>query len=178
MTDLTSPPAASTGEGLTRILVIDDEVDVCNFFRRLLGRKNCEVITAKNEREALEALAEHAFNVALVDLKLPDTDGLTLLKRIKTSQPDCEVIIMTGYSTIKTAVQAIQLGAYEYVEKPFDDIEEIETLVARASSHGRRMAFGHDSKEDWTRDGWVNREDPQGVGSRIHPRYVKRRFGG
>ena len=149
MTELISPPETGNAEDLTRILVIDDEADVCTFFRRLLGRKDCEVTTAGNEREALRALAEHSFNVALVDLKLPDTDGLTLLKRIKTSQPDCEVIIMTGYSTIKTAVQAIQLGAYEYVEKPFDNIEEIEKLVARASSHGRRLAIGQGSKEDW-----------------------------
>ena len=103
----------------TQVLIIDDETDVCTFFRRLLTRKGYAVVTAANEREAVQALESVSFAVAMVDLKLPDTDGLTLLRQIKARQPGCEVIIMTGYSTIKTAVTAIQLGAYEYLEKPF-----------------------------------------------------------
>lgn len=78
------------------VLIIDDESDVCNFFRRLLSKKGYEVTTATNEQDALRALADKHFSVSLVDLKLPDTDGLTLLKAIKERQPACEVIIMTG----------------------------------------------------------------------------------
>ncbi|HYS42359.1 MAG TPA: response regulator, partial [Geobacteraceae bacterium] len=103
-----------------RVLIVDDEADVCTFFRRLLTRKGYAVVTAVNEPEAMRALEGCSFNVAMVDLKLPDTDGLTLLQMIKARQPACEVIIMTGYSTVKTAVAAMQLGAYEYLEKPFD----------------------------------------------------------
>ena len=77
------------------ILIIDDETDVCNFFRRLLKYKGYQVTTATNEPQALQALEEKNFQVALVDLKLPDTDGLTLLSLIKSRQPHCEVIIMT-----------------------------------------------------------------------------------
>jgi two-component system NtrC family response regulator len=93
-----------------QVLIIDDEADVCTFFRRLLTRRGYAVVTAVNQAEAHRALEEKNYNVALVDLKLPDTDGLTLLKMIKARQPACEVIIMTGYSTVKTAVTAIQLG--------------------------------------------------------------------
>ena len=67
-----------------------------------------------------------------MDLKLPDSNGLEILKEIKAKQPACEVIIITGYSTVKSAVEAIQLGAFDYVEKPFVDIDEMERLLERS----------------------------------------------
>ncbi|APG24626.1 MULTISPECIES: sigma-54-dependent transcriptional regulator [Syntrophotalea] len=130
------------------VLIIDDEESVCTFFRRLLQRKGYRTVTAVNEEEALRALDCGTYNVAMVDLKLPDTDGLTLLKHIKARQPACEVIIMTGFSTIKTAVQAMQLGAYEYLEKPFEDIKLIERLIEKAtavSCQGPR-----EEEEEWS----------------------------
>jgi two-component system NtrC family response regulator len=133
-----------------QVLIIDDEADVCTFFRRLLTNKGYGVVTAVDEPEAMRALEENSFNVAMVDMKLPDTDGLTLLQTIKARQPACEVIIMTGYSTIKTAVTAVQLGAYEYLEKPFDDINEIETLIEKAASYGINLQEGHHAREEWS----------------------------
>lgn len=133
-----------------KVLIIDDEADVCTFFRRLLSRKGYGVVTATNEPEAMLALEENRFNVAMVDLKLPDTDGLTLLQMIKARQPACEVILMTGYSTIKTAVTAVQLGAYEYLEKPFDDINEIEALIEKAATHGFNLLQGGHATEEWS----------------------------
>ena len=133
-----------------QVLIIDDEADVCTFFRRLLSRKGYGVVTAANEPEAMQALEENSFNVAMVDLKLPDTDGLTLLQMIKARQPACEVVIMTGYSTIKTAVTAMQLGAYEYLEKPFDDIGEIEALIEKAATHGFNLSHGRHAEEEWS----------------------------
>ncbi|HDR46492.1 MAG TPA: sigma-54-dependent Fis family transcriptional regulator, partial [Geoalkalibacter subterraneus] len=132
-----------------RILIIDDETEVCTFFRRLLTGSGCQVVTATNQPEAEQALEMNTFDVALVDLKLPDTDGLTLLQLIKASQPACEVILMTGYSTVRTAVQAVQLGAYEYLEKPFDDIDEIEALIAKAVSYGRQREQMPAAVEEW-----------------------------
>ncbi len=132
-----------------QVLIIDDEADVCGFFRRLLTKRGYGVVTATNRQDALAALGVTRFGVAMVDLKLPDTDGLTLLKEIKARQPACEVIIMTGYSTVKTAVTAMQQGAYEYLEKPFDDIGEIEALIARAASHGDPARGGGSGREDW-----------------------------
>ena len=133
-----------------RVLIVDDEADVCTFFRRLLTRKGYGVVTAVNEPEVMRAIGEYSFNVALVDMKLPDTDGLTLLQKIKDRQPSCEVIIMTGYSTIKTAVAAVQMGAYEYLEKPFDDIDEIEHLIEKAATYGAGLLLGHRAKEEWS----------------------------
>jgi len=132
----------------TSILIIDDEADVCTFFDRLLGRAGHRVVTARNLSEAQQALEKGDYQVAMVDLKLPDTDGLSLLRLIKSQQPGCEVLLMTGYSTVKTAVTAIQLGAYDYLEKPFDNIDEIERLIARAASHGHPGAESP-GQEEW-----------------------------
>lgn len=127
----------------TKVLVIDDEVEVGTFFRRLLQKKDYGVTVALNGAEANRVIQETRFNVAMVDLKLPDADGLSLLQQIKNLQPSCEVIIMTGYSTTRTAVKAIQLGAFDYLEKPFEDIEEVENLIQKAAEYGQR------SREEW-----------------------------
>ncbi|HOL17736.1 MAG TPA: sigma-54 dependent transcriptional regulator [Bacillota bacterium] len=117
--------------GKYTFLVVDDEQEICNFFSYLLKNKGYQVVTANTGQEAMAALQQHRFNVALVDLKLPDSNGLEILAEIKSRQPACEVIIITGYSTVKSAVEAIQLGAFDYVEKPFADIEEMERLLER-----------------------------------------------
>jgi len=129
--------ASSCREGIilsvqAHILIVDDEIEVSNFFRCLLERKGYRVTIATGGRAALAEVGRRSFHVAVVDLKLPDLDGLTVLEKIKRVQPSCEVIIMTGYSTTRTAVRAIQLGAYDYIEKPFEDIEQIEALIDKA----------------------------------------------
>ncbi len=113
-------------------LIVDDEQEVCNFFSYLLKKKGHRVITANSGAEAMEKITGNRFNTALVDLKLPDANGLDILKEIKNAQPDCEVIIITGYSTVKSAVEAIQLGAFDYVEKPFVDINDMEALLEKS----------------------------------------------
>ena len=132
-----------------KILIIDDEVDVGIFFKRLLQKKGYQLTVAVNGVEATKALKETTFNVAMVDLKLPDTDGLTLLQQIKSVQPACEVIIMTGYSTTRTAVKAIQLGAFDYLEKPFDDIDAVENLIMKALEYGVLVCDGKPISADW-----------------------------
>ncbi len=115
-----------------QFLIVDDEQEVCNFFSYLLKQKGFLAVTANTGEEAAEKLQHYKFDTALVDLKLPDANGLDILKRIKQEQPGCEVIIITGYSTVKSAVEAIQLGAFDYVEKPFVDIDEMENLLKRS----------------------------------------------
>ena len=115
-----------------RFLIVDDEQEVCNFFSYLLKQKGYTSVTANTGAEASSKLKQHKFDTALVDLKLPDANGLEVLKDIKDLQPECEVIIITGYSTVKSAVEAIQLGAFDYVEKPFADINDMENLLDRS----------------------------------------------
>lgn len=130
------------------ILIIDDEAEICVFFRRLLEGKGYRVGVATCGDDAQRLWEQNNYHVALVDLKLPDTDGLTLLEKIKASQPQCEVIIMTGYATTKTAVKAIQMGAFDYIEKPFEDIAEIEKLIDRVIINGEACGHGSDN-EPW-----------------------------
>ena len=114
------------------VLVVDDEAEVCNFFTFLLADQGYRVSTAYTGQEMLQQLSSHTFALAMVDLRLPDTDGLKLLEQIKARQPQCQVILMTGYSTVKTAVEAIKLGAYDYVEKPFEELTDLERLIESA----------------------------------------------
>ncbi|WP_031513581.1 sigma-54-dependent transcriptional regulator [Desulfofalx alkaliphila] len=139
------------------ILVIDDEIEVGIFFKRLLESKGYFVGVAANGDEAKSLWERYNFQVAMVDLKLPDIDGLTLLQRIKEVQPACEVIIMTGYATTRTAVKAIQLGAFDYVEKPFEEIAEIEDLVQKA------MDYGSADKTAGSRPRWAHVADRVGL---------------
>jgi len=127
-----------------RILVVDDEVEMGNFFKFFFDGKGYEVAVAENGQEAREALKEY-FHLILLDMKLPDTDGIALLREIKGRYPTSEVVIMTGYSTVKSAVEAIQLGAYDYLEKPFDDLDALEAILNRALS--RALARG-DVRDD------------------------------
>jgi len=114
-----------------RILIIDDEPVVGEFFTFLLEPKGYYVKVALDGAEARAAFAE-PYHLAVIDLKLPDTDGLTLLGELKSAQPECECIIMTGYSTVKTAVEAMQMGAFDYIEKPFSNLEELEGVISQA----------------------------------------------
>ncbi len=110
-----------------RVLVIDDEAIVRVSCERVLVPAGYEVTVTSRGDEAIELLEKEKFDLVLTDLKMPDMDGLEVLKVIKERWPDVQVVIITGYGTISTAVQAIKMGAYEYIEKPFtpEDILEV-----------------------------------------------------
>ena len=115
-----------------RVLIIDDEEIVRLSCQRILVPEGYEVKSAGSAVEGLAILADGPVDVVLTDLKMPDTDGIEVLKRIKEEWPDTEVIMITGYQTINTAVQAIKLGAFDYIEKPFvpnDIVEAIEKAL-------------------------------------------------
>ncbi len=132
------------------ILIIDDEQPVGTFFTRLLRTKGYRIGVASSGAQAHEHIARENYDVAMVDLKLPDADGLSLLQHIKSAQPRCEVIIMTGYSTTRTAVKAIQFGAFDYIEKPFDDIELVEQLIEKAILFGKTAGQLGKSSYSWS----------------------------
>ena len=114
-----------------KILVIDDEEIVLKSCQRALTNEGYEIKTAKNGRDGIKMLENEAFDLALIDIKMPDMDGIEVLRKAKEKWPDTEVIIITGYSTIATAVSTIKLGAYDYIEKPFTP-EDLLLAVRKA----------------------------------------------
>jgi DNA-binding NtrC family response regulator len=114
-----------------RILVIDDEQSITNALEIILGAQGYEVQTASDLGAARKHLAARPFDLVFTDLRLPDTNGLELLNRIKADDPDTQVILMTGHGSLDVAIAAIKQGAYYYVEKPFVP-DEITMLAERA----------------------------------------------
>jgi CheY-like chemotaxis protein len=113
-----------------RILVVDDEIETRDVCRRLFSKKGYAVKFPEDGKRALEMVRDNRFQVVLADLKMPGMDGPTLLKWIKEKYPKTEVIIITGYGSINTAVNAMRIGAYDYIVNPFD-INELNLVVGR-----------------------------------------------
>ena len=123
------------------ILVIDDDVSFCMLLNTFLTRKGYEVSTAYSIEEAKQLFDETKFNLILTDVRLPDGDGVEILKYVKDENPAIQVILMTGYTDIKTAVSAMKLGAFDYVAKPINSDQILDT-IQQALSKGaeKRMA--------------------------------------
>lgn len=119
-----------------KILLVDDEPDLLSIIKRSLGRQGYTVHTASSGQEAWKALSETMYDLIITDLAMETMDGLELLKQIRTIDNILPVIIMTGAGSIETAVEAIKLGAYHYITKPFKT-QELILLAQRAIEHGQ-----------------------------------------
>ena len=113
-----------------KILIVEDEDILRISIGDDLKEEGFDVSLSKSPILALDLLAKEEFEVALVDYKMPEMNGIELLKKIKERQPDCTVIIMTAFGTIQTAVEAMRLGAYDYITKPFSN-EELVLAIER-----------------------------------------------
>lgn len=114
-----------------KILIIDDEPVVCKGCRLALANENHLVEICMRGREGLDLLQEGDYDVILLDMKLPDMEGMEILRTIQKTKQNLQVIVMTGYSTVQNAVEAMKLGAFDYLCKPFTD-EELMLAVQRA----------------------------------------------
>lgn len=116
----------------TRVLILDDESTLRTALFRLLDRKGFQVVTAQRLDEARSFMSpDKPFDLAIVDMNLPDGNGLDLISEIKAGSPGTQVIVLTGFATIDTAVQATQKGAYHFLTKPFN-VEELMSLLDKA----------------------------------------------
>jgi len=115
----------------SKILVIDDDAAFCVMLKTFLQKKGYDVVNAFTGEQAREELKNTVFDVVLTDIRLPDGDGLQILKHIKENSLDARVILMTGYTDIKTAVNAMKQGAFDYVGKPINP-EEILHIIGLA----------------------------------------------
>ena len=130
-------------QGTSRILIVDDESSLRTALFRILDRQGFQVITANCKKEA-EALAstDQPLDLAIVDLRLPDGDGIELMQHLKIAHPNIQVIVMTGHGSIELAVRATQNGAFHFVTKPFN-MEELLSIVSRALSHKTLQQENH-----------------------------------
>jgi len=114
-----------------KALVIDDEQIVLDSVSQLLTDENYEVDISLSGRKGLDWAIERPYDIVLTDIRMPDIGGMKVLRDIKRVDPSLPVIMITGYATAKSAVQAMKLGAADYIEKPFEP-EELLEAVARA----------------------------------------------
>jgi DNA-binding NtrC family response regulator len=129
-----------------RILIIDDEEIVRTSCRRILEPEGYAVKTADQGSHGLAILESHPIDLVLTDLMMPDIDGIEVLRSIKEKWPETEVIIMTGYGTVKTAVRAMKIGVFDYLEKPFTPADLL-SLTGKALRRNRLAPNVADLKE-------------------------------
>ena len=146
-----------------QILIVDDEPDMLELLKRSLEPDlNCQLSTAGSAKSALKLLSEKTFDLALIDIKMPEMDGLELLELVKRKWPDLTVVMMTAYGTIETAVSAMKQGAYDFITKPFDHdalLLRLEKALERSSllAENRRLKQTDDSNEPHSFHGIVGK---------------------
>jgi DNA-binding NtrC family response regulator len=121
-----------------RILIVDDEEIVIRSCLRILDGSDFLVEAAQDGREALRKVEENPYDVIILDIMMPHMDGLEVLRRVKETHPNVDVIMVTGLSQIDTAVQAMKLGAFDYISKPFEP-DELKLVVQRALERRRLL---------------------------------------
>ena len=117
-----------------KILVVDDEPNMVALFKQILARAGYDVVGASSLAEGTAALGEQVFDVVISDLALGDGSGIDLLKVASRGQPQAPFILVTAYGTVESAVEAMKLGAFDYITKPFQN-EEMKILVEKALRH-------------------------------------------
>ena len=121
----------------SRILVVDDEPDIRDLVREILEDEGYRVSVAENGETARAAFAREAPDLVLLDIWMPDVDGITLLREWSTGGLDCPVVVMSGHGTVETAIEATRLGAHDFVQKPIS-LARLLAVVGQALESGRR----------------------------------------
>jgi two-component system NtrC family response regulator/two-component system response regulator AtoC len=117
--------------GAARLMIVDDEKDLLELLVNRLKRKGYEVDFAENAEDAISLLQNQFYDIAIYDIRLPKMDGITLLKETKKIQPEIQVLMLTGHGTIETAIEAMKLGAFDYLAKPYN-LTELEIAITKA----------------------------------------------
>jgi two-component system cell cycle response regulator len=137
----TNAGGAVANEGnelLSRILVVDDEEVVCRFLKRVLDGHGHQVEVCHGGREAIARLEDDSFDLVITDLKMPGVDGIDVLRKAKELDPLCEVVVITAYASVESAVEVMKLGAYDYISKPFN-VDRIRIVVDKALEKRRLL---------------------------------------
>lgn len=124
-------------EPLPKVLLVDDEVGYATILRKRLSKRNFQVTATFSGSEGIQALRKEDFDVAVVDLKMEDMDGIELLKIFKKMVPSMAVIMLTGHGSDRAAKEGIELGAFDYLSKPCE-LDELVAKIKLACGEGRR----------------------------------------
>jgi CheY-like chemotaxis protein len=141
VTVVLSGGSAARSARLPRVLVIDDEPDMRDMLAEALPPRGFDVTVAESGAVGLAAIGRSAFDVVVTDLKMPEMDGLDTLAAIKRLRPELEVVVVTGYGSVDTAIQAVRNGAFDYVRKPYDLSTLTAALRNAVAERDRRSAF-------------------------------------
>jgi two-component system response regulator HydG len=126
--DVGTAPAITVAPNATTLLIVDDEPSNVASLQKIFQREGIRVLTADGSKLALELVRTHRVHVVLTDLMMPGTSGVELLRALKQVSPDTEVVLMTAYGTVETAVQAMRDGAYDFVEKPLKRMAIVKSV--------------------------------------------------
>jgi DNA-binding NtrC family response regulator len=128
-----------------KLLLVDDEVKFLESIAKRLALKNFEVTSATTGKEAIESAENGLFDVAVVDFQMPGMDGTQVLKTLKEKHKYLEIIMLTGHATIDSAVECTKLGAFKYLEKPYD-FEKLVEVIKQAYEARLKKKFEHNQK--------------------------------
>jgi two-component system, NtrC family, response regulator HydG len=146
---------------MNKILIVDDEINIGLILSKFLARNGFEVDTTTTGTSALEFLAKDSYNLVLCDFRLEDTDGREILRKIKESYPATSVIIITGYSDIKLAVELIKMGAFDYITKPLYPDEILNTIhkAIEAQKIAQSKSYTTEEQKDTEPKGTIRLEE-------------------
>ena len=145
-----------------KILFVDDEIDFLQAIAERLTLKDFDVITASNGKDAVTAAENDLFDVAIVDFRMPGMDGTQVLKTLKDRHRYLEIIILTGHATIDSAIESTKLGAFKYLEKPYD-FEKLVEIIKQAYEARLKKKFEHSNEHMEKIQKLSLRESPLGL---------------
>lgn len=130
---------------LDKVLLVDDEVDFLEIMEERLSARGVDVVISESAEDALKRINTGIFDVVILDLQMPGMNGLEVLKLIKARHPEIQVILLTGHATVEKGVEAIRLGAIDFVEKPAD-LEVLKEKISKA--HKKKMLIVEKDSRD------------------------------
>src|SRR6202453_1027518 len=125
-----------------QVLIVDDEPNLRKILAAQLSRDGYDVMTAEDGEQGLATLRDHHIDLVVTDLKMPKVDGMQLLREALRLDPDLPIVMITAHGTVDTAVEALKIGAFDYLTKPFDK-DEVRAIVAKALK--TRLLAGQDA---------------------------------
>ena len=149
------------GEG-ARILIVDDDENIRKVIATILEEEGYQVESVDTAKKAIETTRKKYYNLALIDIRLPDMEGIELLTKIRDTTPKMRKIVITGYPTLQNAMEAVNRGADAYIMKPFDMSMVLETIREQLKRQDREKAYSQDKVAEFietrVRELGVNRE--------------------